>query len=245
MLKGSTKMQIAGAIGMLDSLIVMIYTFYLLYDYKTSPFKAAYDSINENYMLIMIMMIAFQLYMFVVSVNAFKKADYSESAIPIMVNGIILTIISGVWLIFAIGSYSKTSDLHFLISGYKEPGTMEMLFISAMGLEIVCSLLLAVSGMQNKAKTVIVNSWGETKYNTPPAYPQQPQYPQQQYYEDQNGYADQYYQNDSYTQQEYYDDGQYYEQPQEYYDDSQYYEQPQEYYDDGQYYEQPQEYTQQ
>ncbi len=226
MLKGSTKMQIAAVAGMLNSLIVMIYTFYLLYDYKTSPFKSMYDMINKNFMLIMITMIAFQLYKFVVSIFAFKKADYSEKALPIMVNGILLTVMSGIWLYFAIGANSKTSDLHFLISGYKEPGTVEILFIVASALDIICSLLLVISGYQNRAKTVVVNSWGDTSFNTPPQYPQQPQqypeqnyYADQQYYQDQTGYADQnYYQdNADYTQQEYYDDGQYYEQPQEYY----------------------------
>lgn len=217
MLKGSTKMQIAGMAELAVSVIVMIYSVYLLYDYRTSPVKAIYESYFKNYGTIMIVVAAFQLYKLIIGGYAYKRCDYTQSAVPIMINGIILTLLSGVWLYYVISTYSKLRDLHTLLSGYKDPGQMDIVLIVGASLDVICSLVYIIAGKQNIQKTVIVNSWGDERYNTPPAFPQQPQQP---YYGEQNYYQDQ---QDQYGYQ-------YDEQYDGYYDDSRYYEQPQQEY---------------
>lgn len=200
MLKGSTKMQIAGMVELAVSVIVMIYSVYLLYDYKTSPVKAVYERYFSNYGTIMLVVAAFQLYKLIIGGYAYKRADYTQSAVPIMINGVILTVLSGVWLYYVISTYSKLRDLHTLLSGYRDPGKMDVVLIVGASLDVICSVLYVISGRQNIQKTVVVNSWGNERfnYNTPPVYPQQlqPQQPQQPYYGDYNDYYDSYEQQD-------------------------------------------------
>lgn len=248
MFKGSRVLRFVGLMEIANSLVLFIVTLFVYFDYVSSPSKFYIDMLYKNFGIIRLLIAATELYKLVIAAYAAVKADNIESAKPLLVNSIILSGISGVWMFYLVSRYIDIKDkMPLFVPEYNM--TNEIILLVSVGLDIALMVLLFAGCVMNKSKTVVVNSWGEgrglEKYNIPPTqvrpqqpqypqypqYPQQPQYqpqqnyaPQQEYYPQQDGYTQQYYDENTYSQDGYYDDG-YTEQytqdyTQEYYDDT-------------------------
>ena len=231
MFKGSRAVRFFGLVEIANSLVMFIMLLFLYFDYASSPSKSLIETLYSNYGIIRIVMVAFELYKLIIAGYASVKADYTESAMPLFVNAIILELSSCALFYFSLKNYldiNKTMPV--FVPDYDM--TKEVILLASFGADILLMIVLFIASYMNHGKTVVVNSWGEgrglEKYNLPPQYsqPQYPQYtqPQQEYYPQQDGYTQQYYDENTYSQDGYYDDG-YTEQytqdyTQEYYDDS-------------------------
>ena len=240
MFKGSRAVRFIGLVELANSLVMFIVLLFLYFDFKSSPSKNMIEMIYNNYGVLRLVMVGFELYKLIIAGYASARADYTESSVPLFVNSIILTLSSCALFYFSLKNYMDIKDkMPLFVPDYDM--TKEIILMASFGADILLMIALFIASYMNHGTTVVVNSWGEgrglEKYNIPPQYsqPQQPQYPQytqpqqeyypqqeygQQEYYQQDGYTQQYYDENTYAQDGYYEDGYTESNTQEYYDDT-------------------------
>ena len=227
--RGSRILRFVGVVELINSLVMFIWMLYLYFDYRTSPLKEAMDAINSSYGTIRLLIVVFELYKLIAAAYVIKKGDYYDSAIPIIVNGVILGIASGLFLYYATSNYIDVTKVlkysMYLRLNYST--WREITVLVSASVDVLLMIAMILGGVMNRPKTVMVNSWGDP--NRLPAVNSAPRYPQQEY--QQNNYQGGDY---AYQPQDQYG-GQYYDGAQQYYDDGAYYDDGQGYYAQDQY----------
>ena len=234
MFKGSKAVRFVGLVELANSLVMFIVLLFLYFDYASSASKNMIETLYSNYGVIRLVMVGFELYKLIIAGYAATKADYTESAMPLFVNSMILTLSSCALFYFSLKNYLDIKiTMPVFVPDYDL--TKEIILLVSFGADILLMIMLFIASYMNRGKTVVVNSWGEgrglEKYNLPPQqYPQQPQYTQPQQYYPQQDYGQQgYYDENTYAQDGYTQDGCYDGTAEQY--TQEYYEEPaQDYY---------------
>ena len=138
-----------------NSLVIFIVLLFLYFDFKSSPSKNMIEMIYNNYGVLRLVMVGFELYKLIIAGYASARADYTESSVPLFVNSIILTLSSCALFYFSLKNYMDIKDkMPLFVPDYDM--TKEIILMASFGADILLMIALFIASYMNHGTTVVV-----------------------------------------------------------------------------------------
>lgn len=166
MLRGNRRMRAAGIIMLANAVIALGYVFYLfghlavLKEYYGSDFAGLSGASAGGYRMQLMLVLVFEVYTMMSGVIALRSAWVEENSGAMKFNGIVMTVLSGAWVLLAIKNHTSESDL---VGG----SFSESFMIATAIVSLICSQLLILSAMDSKPKTADTKSAEDKNYISP------------------------------------------------------------------------------